>query len=184
MVILLVMVAALAACSSNDGGRITALEEGLSRAEAQELKSREAVAERLSALEQALEQVLEQGLERAGGGAARTSEQMLREVGMEREKAAAKSAALPNGGCPAQTRRRSLKPEPTAWPHGDQGQWEQGMREEMRALTLENYRLNAERTDDDGDLVMMAYMDLPRLEWSQEKSGSPPPSGPMRPQCW
>ena len=40
----------------------------------------------------------------------------------------------------------------------DQGMWEQGMREQMRALTLENYRLNAERTDDDGDLVMMAYM--------------------------
>ena len=63
-ILLLVIVAvALAACNnSSDDGRITALEEGLSRAEAQERKSREAaadereeIAERLSALEQALE---------------------------------------------------------------------------------------------------------------------------------
>ena len=61
-ILLLVIVAvALAACNnSSDDGRITALEEGLSRAEAQERKSREAaadereeIAERLSALERA-----------------------------------------------------------------------------------------------------------------------------------
>ena len=47
-ILLLVIVAvALAACNnSSDDGRITALEEGLSRAEAQERKSREAAADK------------------------------------------------------------------------------------------------------------------------------------------
>ena len=35
---------------------------------------------------------------------------------------------------------------------------DQGMPERMQELTLENYRLNAERTDNDADLVMMTYM--------------------------
>ena len=129
-ILLLVIVAvALAACNnSSDDGRITALEEGLSRAEAQERKSREAaadereeIAERLSALEQALERAeaerntneemnaetrslvmsLLTGMPGGSGvgGMRPTDEQMLQGSGDGTRKAAAKGAALRNGGC-------------------------------------------------------------------------------------
>ena len=147
-ILLLVIVAvALAACTNSDDGRITALEEGLSRAEAQELKSREAVAERLSALEQALEQAGGSGV-----GMRPTSEQMLQEVGMERERLLQKVLRF--------VMEDASPDQKTVIEAGTDclASRDQGMREQMQELTLENYRLNAERTDNDGELVMMTYM--------------------------
>ena len=147
LAILLVIVAvALAACTNSDDGRITALEEGLSRAEAQELKRREAVAERLSALEQALEHV-------GGSGVARsTSEQMLQEVGMERERLLQK--------VPRFVMEDASPDQKTVIEAGTDclASRDHGMPEQLQELTLENYRLDAERTDNDGELVMMTSM--------------------------
>ena len=125
-ILLLVIVAvALAACNnSSDDGRITALEEGLSRAEAQERKSREAaadkreeIAERLSALERAeaerntneemnaetrsLVMSLLTGMPGGSGVGGMRPHRRANVAGSGdgTRKAAAKGAALRNGGC-------------------------------------------------------------------------------------
>ena len=197
-ILLLVIVAvALAACNnSSDDGRITALEEGLSRAEAQERKSREAaadereeIAERLSALEQALERAeaerntneemnaetrslvmsLLTGMPGGSGvgGMRPTDEQMLQEVGMERERLLQKVPRfVMEGASPDQKTVIEAGTDCLA-------SRDQGMPEQLQELTLENYRLNAERTENDAELVMMTYMTCSTARMEPGEIGTP-----------
>ena len=204
-ILLLVIVAvALAACNnSSDDGRITALEEGLSRAEAQERKSREAaadkreeIAERLSALERAeaerdtneemnaetrsLVMSLLTGMPGGSGvgGMRPTDEQMLQEVGMERERLLQKVPRfVMEGASPDQKTVIEAGTDCLA-------SRDQEMPEQLQELNLENYRLNAERTDNDAELVMMTYMTCSTARMEPGEIEPPPPSGPMRQQCW
>ena len=167
-ILLLVIVAvALAACNnSSDDGRITALEEGLSRAEAQERKSREAaadkreeIAERLSALERAeaerntneemnaetrsLVMSLLTGM--PGGSGVGGMRPNVAGSGDGTRKAAAKGAALHSlmeGASPDQKTVIEAGTDCLA-------SRDQEMPEQLQELNLENYRLNAERTDND-----------------------------------
>ena len=197
-ILLLVIVAvALAACNnSSDDGRITALEEGLSRAEAQERKSREAaadereeIAERLSALEQALERAeaerntneemnaetrslvmsLLTGMPGGSGvgGMRPTDEQMLQEVGMERERLLQKVPRfVMEGASPDQKTVIEAGTDCLA-------SRDQGMPEQLQELTLENYRLNAERTENDVELVMMTFMTCSTARMEPGEIGTP-----------
>ena len=196
-ILLLVIVAvALAACNNSSDGRITALEEGLSRAEAQERTSQEAtadereeIAERLSALEQALERAeaerntneemnaetrslvmpLLTGMpDNSGvGGMRPTDEQMLQEVGMERERLLQKVPRfVMEGASPDQKTVIEAGTDCLA-------SRDQGMAEQLQELTLENYRLNAERTDNDTELVMMTYMTCSTAGMEPGEIGTP-----------
>ena len=184
LTILLLVIAAivLAGCNSGDNDlRITALEEGLSRAEARERESRETaaaeraeIAERLSALEQALERAeAERNANEASNAETRslvmalitgepgasnvvgmrlTDEQMLREMNMERERLLEKE--------PRFSMEDASDDQKTVIEAGARCLTlrDQGMPEQTQELVLENYRFNAERTEDDADLVTMAYM--------------------------
>ncbi len=182
-ILLLVIVAVvLAGCnSSSDDGRITALEEGLSRAEAQEREGRETaagkraeIAERLSVLEQALERTEaerdaneelnaetrslvmalftgEPGVSNAVG-MRMTDEQMLQEVGMERERLVQEEPRFTIEG--ASTEQKTVIEAGARC----LALRDQGMPEQTQELVLENYRLNAQRTEDDAELVTMTYM--------------------------
>ena len=193
-ILLLVIVAvALAACNnSSDDGRITALEEGLSRAEAQERKSREAaadkreeIAERLSALERAeaehntneemnvetrsLVMSLLTGMPGGSGvgGMRPTDEQMLQEVGMERERLLQKVPRfVMEGASPDQKTVIEAGTDCLA-------SRDQEMPEQLQELNLENYRLNAERTDNDAELVMMTYMTCSTARMEPGEIGTP-----------
>ena len=184
LIILLLVVAtvALAGCnSSSDDGRITALEEGLSRAEVREREGRETaaaeraeIAERLSALEQALERAeaerdanealnaetrsLVMALLTGESGAGNTvrmrltDEQMLQELSMERERLLQREPRFTLEGA-SNDQRTVIEAGARCLDLRDQG-----MPEQMQELVLENYRLNAERTVNDAELVTMTYM--------------------------
>ncbi len=182
ILLLAVVAVALAGCSSSsDDGRITALEEGLSRAEAQERKGRETavserseIAGRLSVLEQALERAeaerdtneelnaetrslvmsLLAGMPGGSdvGGMRPTDEQMLQAVGMERERLLQREPRfMMEGASPEQ--KTVIETGTNCLALRDQG-----MPEQLQELVLENYRLNAERTENDAELVMMTYV--------------------------
>ena len=183
LAILLLAVAAvvLAGCGSSDDGRIAALEERLSRAETWEREGREAaaaeraeIAGRLSSLEQALVRAeaeldaneelsaetlslvmsLISGIPGDGGvGDLRpTDEQILQEMGMERERLLQRQ--------PRFAVEDASSEQKTVIEAGSDclALRDQAMPEQMQELVLENYRLNAERTENDAELVMMTYM--------------------------
>ncbi len=171
----------LAGCGSSDDGRIAALEERLSRAETWEREGRETaaaeraeIAGRLSSLEQALLRAeaeldaneelsaetlslvmsLLSGMPGDGGvgGLRPTDEQILQEMGMEREKLLQRQ--------PRFVVEDASTEQKTVIEAGSDclALRDQGMPEQMQELILENYRLNAERTENDAELVMMTYM--------------------------
>ena len=196
MVLLATAAAVLAGCSSGDDGRITALEERLSRAEAQESEGRETgaaeradIAERLSVLERALERaeaesdaneelnaetrslVVSLLTAMSGGsnevGMRPTEEQMLREVGMERERLLQEEPRfVVEGASPEQSTVIGAGAECLALR-------DQGMPEQMQELILENYQLNAERTENDAELVMMTFMACGTAGMEPREVGSP-----------
>ena len=197
ILLLAIVAVTLAGCNSgNDDGRIAALEEGLSRTEAQEREGQEAaaaeraeIAGRLSALEQALERAeaerdaneelnaetrsnvmsLLTGMHGDSSVVAMrpTDEQMFQEVGMERERLLQREprfmmeSASPeqNTVIEAATNCLALR--------------DQGMPEQLQELILENYRLNAERTENDAELVMMTYMACGTAGMEPREIGSP-----------
>ena len=210
ILLLAIVAVALAGCNSgSDDGRITALEEGLSRTEGAGAQGpgglprprRAEIAGRLSALEQALERAeaerdaneelnaetrskvmsLLTGMPGDSSVVAMrpTDEQMLQEVGMERERLLQREPRfMMESASPEQ--KTVIEAATNCLALRDQG-----MPEQLQELILENYRLNAERTENDAELVMMTYIGMRhRREWSREKSALPPPSGPMRQQRW
>ena len=78
--------------------------------------------------------------------------QMLQEVGMERERLLQKVPRfVMEGASPDQKTVIEAGTDCLA-------SRDQEMPEQLQELNLENYRLNAERTDNDAELVMMTYM--------------------------
>ena len=182
ILLLVIATVALTGCNSSDSDvRITALEEGLSRAEAREREGRETaateraeIAERLSALEQALERAeIERDANEALNAETRslvmalltgepgasnmvgmrlTDEQMRQEMGMERERLLQEE--------PRFTLEDASAEQKTVIEAGARclALRDQGMPEQMQELVFENYRLNAERTVNDAELVTMTYM--------------------------
>ncbi len=195
-VLLAIAAVVLAACSSSDDGRITALEERISRAEAQELELRETAAAeradtagRLAELEEALDRLKAESEANeelnaearslvaslittvSGGsnsvGSRPTDEQIMQEVGMERERLLQIEPRFAVEGASPEQR--------TVVEAGINclGLRDQGMPEQMQELILENYRLNAERTENDAELVMMTYMACGTAGVEPREIGSP-----------
>ncbi len=176
-----IAIVALAGCSGGDEGRIAALEERLSRAEVQEQEGREAaaaeraeIAGRLADLDETLKRLEAESdanedlnaetrslvtslLNALSGdsnsvGMRPTDEQIMQDVGMERERLLQIEPRFEVEGASLEQR--------TVVEAGIDclALRDQGMPEQMQELILENYRLNAERTENDAELVMMTYM--------------------------
>ena len=96
-----------------------------------------------------------------------THEQMLQEVGMERERLLQKVPRfVMEGASPDQKTVIEAGTDCLA-------SRDQGMPEQLQELTLENYRLNAERTDNDAELAMMTYMTCSTARMEPGEIGTP-----------
>ena len=101
------------------------------------------------------------------GGMRPTDEQMLQEVGMERERLLQKVPRfVMEGASPDQKTVIEAGTDCLA-------SRDQGMPEQLQELTLENYRLNAERTDNDAELAMMTYMTCSTARMEPGEIGTP-----------
>ena len=101
------------------------------------------------------------------GGMRPTDEQMLQEVGMERERLLQKVPRfVMEGASPDQKTVIEAGTDCLA-------SRDQEMPEQLQELNLENYRLNAERTDNDAELVMMTYMTCGTARMEPGEIGTP-----------